>query len=89
MRALAAALDGPVVVAKGRVDVIAAPGGISSSVCDWEGGLKRSGGQGDTLTGVLGTFLAWRKGYLDGFVGRRGRPENESGRDDAAVCMGR
>ena len=29
------------------------------------GGLKRSGGQGDTLTGSLGTFLAWRKAYLD------------------------
>merc|ERR1712230_171358 len=28
-------------------------------------GLKRSGGQGDTLTGSLATFLGWRKAYLD------------------------
>ncbi|EWC45939.1 ATP-dependent (S)-NAD(P)H-hydrate dehydratase [Drechslerella stenobrocha 248] len=29
------------------------------------GGKKRSGGQGDTLTGCLGTFLAWKKAYMD------------------------
>ena len=31
--------------------------------CDIEGGLKRCGGQGDLLSGSLGTFLAWAKRY--------------------------
>jgi ATP-dependent NAD(P)H-hydrate dehydratase len=30
-----------------------------------EGGLKRAGGQGDTLTGSLATLLAYRMAYLD------------------------
>ncbi len=29
------------------------------------GGKKRSGGQGDTLTGAIATFLAWRMAYMD------------------------
>jgi ATP-dependent NAD(P)H-hydrate dehydratase len=69
VKALAKALDGPIILAKGKVDVISAPRGIGSVISDWKGGLKRSGGQGDTLTGALGTFLAWRKGYLDGLWG--------------------
>ncbi|CCC08604.1 unnamed protein product [Sordaria macrospora k-hell] len=32
---------------------------------DEQGGLKRSGGQGDTLTGSIATFLGWRAAYLD------------------------
>ncbi|OAA67125.1 carbohydrate kinase-like protein [Niveomyces insectorum RCEF 264] len=35
-------------------------------VSDLPGGRKRSGGQGDTLTGSIATFLGWRKAYLDG-----------------------
>lgn len=30
-----------------------------------EGGKKRSGGQGDTLTGCIATVLAWRKAHND------------------------
>ncbi|CAK7271465.1 hypothetical protein SEPCBS57363_004634 [Sporothrix epigloea] len=33
--------------------------------CDLVGGRKRSGGQGDTLTGAIATFLGWRKAYHD------------------------
>lgn len=33
--------------------------------CDAEGGLKRMGGQGDILTGIIAAFLAWGKGYED------------------------
>ncbi|KAJ9087685.1 hypothetical protein DSO57_1030721 [Entomophthora muscae] len=29
------------------------------------GGLKRCGGQGDLLSGTLGTFMAWEKLYRD------------------------
>jgi ATP-dependent NAD(P)H-hydrate dehydratase len=34
--------------------------------CDAEGGLKRMGGQGDVLTGVIAAFLAWGKAYQEG-----------------------
>lgn len=37
---------------------------------DVEGGLKRCGGQGDVLSGCVGTFLAWGKCYEDGAFGR-------------------
>lgn len=40
--------------------------GVDTSISDFQGGLKRSGGQGDTLTGSLGTFLAWREIYHEG-----------------------
>ncbi|RDB23663.1 ATP-dependent (S)-NAD(P)H-hydrate dehydratase [Hypsizygus marmoreus] len=36
---------------------------------DVEGGLKRCGGQGDVLSGTVGTFLAWGKCYEDGAFG--------------------
>lgn len=58
---LANALDGVTIVQKGANDVIS--NGISTIVSDVEGGYKRSGGQGDTLTGLLGTLMAWRSAY--------------------------
>ncbi|CAI7585504.1 unnamed protein product [Penicillium bialowiezense] len=60
---LSQALGGVTVVQKGPHDVIS--NGITSIISDVKGGLKRSGGQGDTLTGSLGTFLAWRAAYHD------------------------
>lgn len=38
-------------------------------VVDVEGGLKRCGGQGDILTGTVGTILAWGKCFEDGAFG--------------------
>jgi ATP-dependent NAD(P)H-hydrate dehydratase len=61
---LARALGGVTILQKGRWDVIS--NGVTSIVSDIEGGLKRTGGQGDTLTGSLGTFLAWRASYHEG-----------------------
>lgn len=61
---LAVAFGGVTIVQKGREDYIS--NGESLYVSDIEGGLKRSGGQGDTLTGSLATFLGWRKAYLEG-----------------------
>lgn len=61
---MARALDGVTVIQKGGRDVIS--DGETTLVNDLEGGKKRSGGQGDTLTGSVATFLAWRKAYLDG-----------------------
>ncbi|KAK9257206.1 H-hydrate dehydratase [Lipomyces tetrasporus] len=59
--ALAKAFGGPVVVAKGRVDYIS--DGNFEFTCDMPGGKKRVGGQGDTLSGTLSTFLAWKHAY--------------------------
>ncbi|EHY53947.1 hypothetical protein HRR83_004591 [Exophiala dermatitidis] len=54
-------LGGVCIIQKGAVDFISQ--GIDTTICDLQGGLKRAGGQGDTLTGSLGTFLAWRELY--------------------------
>lgn len=61
--AVAQALGGVVIVRKGRQDWIS--NGEHTFVNDLQGGRKRSGGQGDTLTGCIGTLLAWRKFYLE------------------------
>jgi ATP-dependent NAD(P)H-hydrate dehydratase len=49
---------------KGAQDIIS--NGTVTYTVDVPGGLKRSGGQGDTLTGALATFLGWRKAFHDG-----------------------
>lgn len=63
VEALAKALGGVMVVQKGARDNLS-DGKVTLTV-DLEGGRKRSGGQGDTLTGSIATFLGWRKAYLD------------------------
>lgn len=60
---LAKAFGGPTIIQKGAKDYIS--NGKHTLISEGEGGLKRSGGQGDTLTGSLGTLLAYRKAYLD------------------------
>lgn len=64
VEALAQALGGVMVVQKGAKDYLS--DGTVTMTVDLEGGRKRSGGQGDTLTGSIATFLGWRKAYLDG-----------------------
>lgn len=64
VEALARALDGVTVIQKGAKDYIS--NGKVTLTVDLVGGKKRSGGQGDTLTGSIATFLGWRKAYLDG-----------------------
>ncbi|MCJ1474321.1 hypothetical protein MMC13_002979 [Lambiella insularis] len=73
---VARALGGVLVIQKGAVDIIS--NGTETLVCDLEGGRKRSGGQGDTLTGSLGTLLGYRKAYLD----RIWEVEGEMGADE-------
>jgi len=60
---LSEAFGGVTIIQKGSKDYIS--NGDKTLVSDIKGGLKRSGGQGDTLTGTLATFLGWRKAYLD------------------------
>lgn len=60
---LSEAFGGVTIIQKGSKDYIS--NGEQTYISDLEGGLKRSGGQGDTLTGALATFLGWRKAYLD------------------------
>ncbi|KIV90240.1 YjeF family domain-containing protein [Exophiala mesophila] len=57
-------LGGVCIIQKGAVDYISQ--GTQTTISDFQGGLKRAGGQGDTLTGSLGTFLAWRQIYHEG-----------------------
>lgn len=63
---LADALGGVMIVRKGSEDYLCNGSGGVSAVGDGEGGRKRSGGQGDTLTGSIGTLLAWRAIYHEG-----------------------
>ncbi|WFC98233.1 ATP-dependent NAD(P)H-hydrate dehydratase [Malassezia yamatoensis] len=60
---LSKALGGVTILEKGRVDRIATPTEVV--VSDTQGGLKRCGGQGDLLSGNLGTFLAWAQRYRE------------------------
>ena len=64
VEALAKKLGGVTIIQKGKQDLVS--NGEVTMAVDVEGGRKRSGGQGDTLTGSVATFLAWRKAYLDG-----------------------
>lgn len=64
VEALAKALGGVTIIQKGGKDFIS--NGETTLTSDVEGGKKRSGGQGDTLTGSVATLLGWRKAYLDG-----------------------
>ncbi|EME49855.1 hypothetical protein DOTSEDRAFT_144229 [Dothistroma septosporum NZE10] len=60
---LANAFGGVTIIQKGPKDYIS--NGKQTLISDGEGGLKRSGGQGDTLTGSLATLLAYRQAYLE------------------------
>ncbi|KAK5990907.1 ATP-dependent (S)-NAD(P)H-hydrate dehydratase [Cladobotryum mycophilum] len=64
VESLARALGGVTIIQKGGKDFIS--NGRETLTSDLEGGKKRSGGQGDTLTGTVATFLGWRKAYLNG-----------------------
>lgn len=75
VEALARALDGVTIVQKGFKDFIS--DGKTTLTVDLTGGKKRSGGQGDTLTGSIATFLGWRKAYLDGIWDHGGKLKEE------------
>ncbi|KAI0164756.1 H-hydrate dehydratase [Xylariaceae sp. FL1272] len=72
---LSKTLGGVTIVQKGGKDFIS--NGDTTLTVDAKGGLKRSGGQGDTLTGSIATFLAWRKAYLDGLWDHGGKLKEE------------
>ena len=65
---LAEKYGGVTIIQKGGSDYIS--NGKQTLVNDSEGGLKRSGGQGDTLTGSLATLLGYRQAYHDGLWDR-------------------
>ncbi|KAG0223396.1 carbohydrate kinase [Mortierella sp. GBAus27b] len=58
---LSQAYGGAIVIQKGSVDAIS-DGNTLYAVAN-EGGQKRSGGQGDILTGLIATSLAWSVAY--------------------------
>ncbi|GAA5835780.1 hypothetical protein JCM5353_002477 [Sporobolomyces roseus] len=59
--ALSRALDGPTIVQKGAQDRIT--NGSKTLISEVTGSSRRCGGQGDVLSGAVGTFLAWGKSY--------------------------
>ncbi|KZS94740.1 Ribokinase-like protein [Sistotremastrum niveocremeum HHB9708] len=70
------ALGGVTILQKGASDIISVKTPDSASEhqdetveVDVPGGLKRCGGQGDILSGIVGTFLAWGKNYENGVYG--------------------
>ncbi|KAF7308422.1 hypothetical protein HMN09_00691000 [Mycena chlorophos] len=69
------ALGGVTVLQKGAKDIISVDAEHAETVfVDVEGGLKRCGGQGDILSGTVGTMLAWAKCYEDGVFGDKSLP---------------
>ncbi|CUA75677.1 ATP-dependent (S)-NAD(P)H-hydrate dehydratase [Rhizoctonia solani] len=61
---LSKALGGVTIIQKGPTDLIVS--GDQIEEIKEPGGLKRCGGQGDLLSGMTGTFLAWGKSYVEG-----------------------
>ena len=49
--------DQTIIVEKGKEDIIFNQN--KRMICKEEGGMKRSGGIGDILSGIMGTFVAW------------------------------
>ncbi|KAF7542509.1 hypothetical protein G7Z17_g11517 [Cylindrodendrum hubeiense] len=78
VEALAKAFQGVTIIQKGLKDYIS--NGETTLTVDLKGGKKRSGGQGDTLTGAVATLLGWRRAYLDGLwdVGENPLGEHET-----------
>jgi ATP-dependent NAD(P)H-hydrate dehydratase len=72
---LAQSLGGVTILQKGAIDTIS--NGTTTLLSTGTGGLKRSGGQGDTLTGCLATLLAWRKAYLENLWEHEGDLDSE------------
>ncbi|KAG5439797.1 hypothetical protein PCANB_000079 [Pneumocystis canis] len=56
-------LKNVVILKKGMIDHIS--DGQETFQVNMKGALKRCGGQGDVLAGILSTLLAWRKAYLE------------------------
>jgi len=61
-------LTGTIIVKKGQIDEIEYSSGLAvqKMICCEEGGLKRSGGIGDILSGTIGTFVAWNRILAEG-----------------------
>jgi ATP-dependent NAD(P)H-hydrate dehydratase len=57
VRAMAAKLEGVVVVRKGQIDVIS--DGSLVAICNIPGSPRRCGGQGDVLAGACGLYTHW------------------------------
>lgn len=60
---LCQALGGVAIIEKGGTDYIS--NGKITINGELPGSLKRVGGQGDTLSGTIATFMAWKKAYLN------------------------
>ncbi|EJU03686.1 Ribokinase-like protein [Dacryopinax primogenitus] len=69
------ALGRVTVLQKGPEDIIS--NGVESWTVNEQGSLKRCGGQGDVLSGCVGTFLAWAKNFEEGEYTEK-KPDTDS-----------
>ncbi|GAA6008505.1 NADHX dehydratase [Rhodotorula paludigena] len=79
--AIAQHLQGPTIVQKGREDRIT--NGHETLVSEVTGSSRRCGGQGDVLSGAVGTFLAWGKNYEE----REGKDEDDPIKPDEITLL--
>ena len=91
MSAFEKATEGVVIVKKGAMDVIFSTSSETlhvkreSMLCEEHGGLKRSGGIGDILSGCIGTFVAWNRILSD--LNKKDMEHGET-KDDAKISSG-
>ncbi|KAG0074264.1 hypothetical protein BGZ92_003469, partial [Podila epicladia] len=86
---LSHAFGGVVVIQKGKHDIIS--NGKAVHAVTNTGGLKRSGGQGDLLTGMIATSLAWIVVARRSNQGGAGEEEDSQAKNHArflAACYG-
>lgn len=85
VKTIAAALGGVTIIRKGSSDVIS--DGRRTIQCNRSGGLRRCGGQGDILAGVIGTILGWNYGSQSGYENAEKIRKREGHRFTASRTM--
>lgn len=73
-----------VIVQKGGTDYVC--NGVKLFECDEPGSMKRVGGQGDTLGGIISAFLCWTKAYKKGLY----KPQDKLNHEELIMlaCQG-
>lgn len=76
---LADALGGVTILQKGAVDRITNGTSTETLVNEVQGSVRRCGGQGDVLSGSVGTFLAWGMSWQDDSGNTREEAQGDAG----------
>ena len=84
-RALSEQLGGVTILRKGPRDLVY--NGDSGDTVDLEGSPRRCGGQGDILSGLVATFLAWAKPTIRAAASNADAQESRAGAAVAAAAV--